>query len=260
MADENVEMEQVPLKSDTDKPAEDETKTAEETEKPAEETAEEKKEKPASKFFSFFSHKDKKKDKDAVEGETEKKEVPEEGAEVTEPAVIIPKEKKPMFGGFFCKKKEKTEDTDAKPVDQMTIGINMLDRDERGINEHVKLAFEDVFGEPDSYYHSWDCVWRLNYRVFMFTRTFFYRLCALICVLPCALIWGLVFAILTVANIWACVPLGRAWTIPGMWIAKTWNFIIRSLFDPCFRSCGLCLSSVTVRRYGMSNDLTADMA
>jgi hypothetical protein len=140
----------------------------------------------------------------------------------------------------------------------MTVGINLLDRDERAINEHVKLSFEDIYGEPDTT-HSWDCVWRLTFRIFSWTRCFFYRLFALLLAIPSAIIFGLLFALLTVINIFACVPIGRALTIPATWIAKTWNFVVRSLFDPCFRSCGLCLSSVTVRRYGMSNDPTADM-
>jgi hypothetical protein len=41
---------------------------------------------------------------------------------------------------------------------------------------------------------------------------------------------------------------------------QTWNFIIRSLLDPLFRSCGLCFSSIHMRRYGINTDATADMA
>lgn len=63
--------------------------------------------------------------------------------------------------------------------EHISIGINLVDRDEKvqpisrlnltlkfqAINEHVKFAFEDVFGEADTQ-HSWDCVWRLIYRIF----------------------------------------------------------------------------------------------
>jgi len=140
----------------------------------------------------------------------------------------------------------------------MSIGINMLDRDERAINEHVKLSFEDIYGEPDTM-HSWDCVWRLTYRIFTWSRCFFYRLFALLLAIPSAFIFGILFALCTVLNIFACVPFGRALTIPATWIAKTWNFIVRSLFDPMFRSCGLCCAGITVRRYGISSDPTADL-
>uniref|UniRef100_A0A1I7XQU4 Apple domain-containing protein n=1 Tax=Heterorhabditis bacteriophora TaxID=37862 RepID=A0A1I7XQU4_HETBA len=42
----------------------------------------------------------------------------------------------------------------------------------KGINDHVKLGFEDIFGEVETQ-HSWDCVWRLVFKVFTLVYTSF---------------------------------------------------------------------------------------
>jgi len=251
MADqEHVELEQVPLKFDTDAPAQ-------EPGKDEHVVAEKKLEKrEGGRKWLFFSS-------------TKKKHVmdddgkPVEVTTTTETTTVTTAKPKTATltrwfkkdGDSACNKK-KCGDSDAAAT--MSIGINLLDRDERGINEHVKLSFEDIYGEPDST-HSWDCVWRLTYRIFTWTRCFFYRLFALLFAIPSAIVFGVLFALLTVVNIFACVPFGRALTIPATWLAKTWNFIVRSLFDPISRSCGLCCGSINVRRYGFTNDPTADL-
>jgi len=248
MSQEKVEMSVVPPAAN-----EEPAKTEETGEKPGEE-----KPKSASKFRQFFSRdrsrsgernekKEEKKETEAADGK--ESEIPAEKKE----AIVV---KTPRRWFPVRKAKEEKEngiDTKTEECPLMTIGINMLDRDEKGVNEHIKLQFEDVFAEPDGY-HSIDCAWRMTYRVFTGTRCFLYKLLSLICALPCAIIWGLVFALLSVCNIWACVPFGRALTIPATWIAKIWNFVVRSLLDPLFRSCGLCLGGITVRRFDQPAD------
>jgi len=257
MADqEHVELEQVPLKFDTDAPAHDASKTDEHV------VAEKKLEKrEGGRKWLFFSSTKKKHVMDD-DGKPVEVTTTTETTTVTtakpKTATLTRWFKKDGEGGCMKGKKPKCEDGhDAAAA--MSIGINMLDRDERGLNEHVKLSFEDIYGEPDTT-HSWDCVWRLTYRIFTWSRCFFYRLFALLLAIPSAIVFGVLFALLTVINIFACTPFGRALTIPAIWIAKTWNFIVRSLFDPLFRSFGLCCGGITVRRYGgMSSDPTADL-
>ena len=79
---------------------------------------------------------------------------------------------------------------------------------------------------------------------------------ALIIALPCAIVWGVVFALLTVLNVWVATPLARAVQVPALWLAKTWHFFVRALFDPLFRSCGLCYG----RRYVMTETATQELA
>jgi len=249
MSQDKVEMSVVPPseKKATEEPA----KTEEAGEKPAEGE----KPKAASKFRQFFSR-----DR-SRSGERKDKTVPEatDGKEAEPPAEkkeAAPVVKTPYRWFPYRKSKEGKEngaETKTEECPMMTIGINMLDRDEKGIIDHIKLQFEDVFAEPDGY-HSMDCAWRLTYRVFTGTRCVLYKLLSLICALPCAVVWGITFALLSVCNIWACVPFGRALTIPAIWIAKMWNFVVRSLFDPLFRSCGLCLGGITLRRFDQPTD------
>ncbi|CDW52217.1 caveolin 1 [Trichuris trichiura] len=158
------------------------------------------------------------------------------------------KAKSPVRNWFACRMKKchTTEHTDSTMP--MTIGVNLLDRDEKLINEHIKLSFEDIMAEPDGY-HSWDWVWKSTNKLFVGTRKVFYRLLAFIVAFPCALVWALIFALLTCLNVWLLTPLARALAIPAVCIAKVWAFLIQSIFDPIFRSCGLLYSNVHVKRY-----------
>ncbi|KRZ68853.1 Caveolin-1, partial [Trichinella papuae] len=149
----------------------------------------------------------------------------------------IPKTNCPVKKWFFCQARNCQEQADSAQS-QMTIGINMLDRDEKQLNEHIKLNFEDILAEPDGY-HSWDWVWRGTYHTFNTLRRFIYRFLALLFAVPCAIVWAMLFALLTSINVWILTPLAIAISIPAVWLAKTWNFIIRSLLDPFFKSCGL---------------------
>ncbi|XGW26515.1 hypothetical protein V3C99_007258, partial [Haemonchus contortus] len=184
--DKPTELEQVPLKSDTDAPA-GTTETLDEAFPPL----------PSQQKKTWFFKKTKKTVIEQPKGEEEK--VGEE-----KPA------KKCWWG------KHKTEEE--QKSDHMSIGIDLVNRDEKGINEHVRFGFEDIFGEADTQ-HSWDCVWRLVYKVFIWTRLFVYRLCSLILGLPAAILFGILFAIVSVINVFACVPIAKLLSIPANWLA-----------------------------------------
>ena len=215
---EKVEMEAVPLKTDTD-------------EKPAEETT--KKEVPKK---TWFFQKDKKKAAAAVEGEEK---APEEEKK---------KEKKPCFWSRCSAKKAEGEEAEK----QMSCGVDMTVRDEKALNDHVKISFEDIFGEPDTA-HAWDCTWRATNTVFNGTRCFFYKLFSFLIFLPAAFIFAFFIALFTAFNNYIATPFAKLVTIPVSWFTLTWAFLVRTLLDPLFRSCGLCLSGVSVRKYGLNN-------
>ncbi|GMR47337.1 hypothetical protein PMAYCL1PPCAC_17532 [Pristionchus mayeri] len=220
--EEKVEMEAVPLKTDTD-----ETKT-----ETAETAVVEKKEAPKK---TWFFNKDKKK-------------VIEEEKEIEE------KEEKPKKKGWWsgCGKKEKKEgETEEEPKPEMSIGIDMQMRDEKQINDHVKIQFEDVFGEPDTF-HSNDCIWRTNYRVFEGTRTFFYKLFA-IPMIVVTFIFAILFAFASALNNFIVMPYGKLLSIPLTWISLAWSFVVSTVFNPLANSIGLCFSKINVRKYGINN-------
>ncbi|VDO97414.1 unnamed protein product [Soboliphyme baturini] len=128
-----------------------------------------------------------------------------------------------------------------------TVALNLMDRDEKNINDHVKLSFEDVLAEPDSS-HSLDCTWRLTHRVFTNVQKVVYRFLALILALPCAIVWAVILAVLTSIYIWICTPLLAVLSMPFNCLFKVWSFLVRSTLDPLFHSAGLCVNSIQIRR------------
>ncbi|CAD6194673.1 unnamed protein product [Caenorhabditis auriculariae] len=225
-ATKGTELEQVPLKTDTDAGVDVPT-----TAPPLVET-------PKSKKTWFTWNK--------------KKTLAANGAEVTveEGNVVVEKPKKNCWWSKSCPKSEAEQ-----KAEQLSMGLNLVDRDEKGINGHVQFNFDDIFGEADSQ-HSWDCVWRLIFKVFTWTRLFVYRVLSLIVAIPIAIVFGILFAIVSVLNVFACVPLAKLLSIPANWIAKTWNWLVRSLVDPVASSVGLIFSSCTIRKYGINSQPT----
>lgn len=217
-----VELEQVPLKSDTDAPA----GATDEAAAPEPASAPQKK----SWFFK------------------KTKVILEEPKTEEEKAAVEEKPKKKCWWG-----KHKTEEE--QKDDHISIGIDLVNRDEKAINEHVRFGFEDIFAEADTQ-HSWDCVWRLLYKVFSWTRLFVYRLFSLIICLPAAIVFGILFAILSAINVFACVPIAKLLSIPGNWLAKTWNWLVHAAVDPVATAFGLLFSSFTIRKYGINSQPT----
>ena len=72
-------------------------------------------------------------------------------------------EEKPKKKCYWWNRGQKSEND--QKAEQISIGINLVDRDERNINDHVKLDFHDIFGEADTN-HSFDCMWRVLYKTF----------------------------------------------------------------------------------------------
>lgn len=127
------------------------------------------------------------------------------------------------------------------PVNQFTVGINLLDRDERSVNEHVNVNFEDIIGEPDAA-QGFDGAYRLAFGLFSFVRFWVYRLLAVILAVPLALIWAVVFALLTLVSVWLLTPAFRVLDIAFYFVHRFWNATVRTLLDPLFTSISLVRS------------------
>jgi len=196
--------------------------------------------KPASKFRNLFTR-DRSKSSERKEKPSDEKEKTGVGAEQ--------QDGKPKEPNAFVKKTKQIFSRRPKPEGEekpsMTIGLNMLDRDEKGIHDDVKLQFEQIFAEPDGY-HSVDCLWRAVFVIFTMCRKICYMLLTFIFGIPIALFWGLMVAVLMFCQAWCCMPAGQAAGIICSWPAKVWNWLIRNLMDPCFRSCGMCFGSIQV--------------
>jgi len=153
------------------------------------------------------------------------------------------------------KKKEKKEkvkkETTKRSIDactqNFTIGLNVLDRDEKRINEYVNILFEDVIGEPDPT-HGFEFVWRLTYLLFNATRFWFYRIIAAIIAIPLALFWAVIFALISLSTIWCFTPSFRIFDITIHYIHRIWSGLIRCFLDPFFNSAALLFNNIRTRR------------
>lgn len=128
-----------------------------------------------------------------------------------------------------------------------TIGLNLLDRDEKRVNDHVNLQFEDVLAEPDGV-HSFDGVWRTSYATFVGARVWLYRLLAAVIALPCAILWGATFALLSLAHVWAITPLLRVLDLFFFFVKRVWSSIVHTLCDPIFESCGMLFTNIRLHQ------------
>ncbi|CAB3406353.1 unnamed protein product [Caenorhabditis bovis] len=218
-------------------------------------------------------------DEQQQNAETKPEEVP-----LTEPTEAAPEEPKPKKNWFTWgkpkaaadvtdeanvengdegKKEKKTcwwkkcsnKGENAQKDENISIGIDLVHRDERQINNHVQFDFGDVYGEADSQ-HSWDCVWRLNYKVFSWTRLVVYRLLGLIA-LPFTILFAILFGVVSCFNVFLVLPLVKLLSIPGNGLAKIWHWLIHAVFDPLASSIGLLFSSFTIRKYGINQETTA---
>ncbi|MEQ2310948.1 hypothetical protein AMECASPLE_014557 [Ameca splendens] len=89
------------------------------------------------------------------------------------------------------------EISDTKPL------INS--RDPRGINDCLKVGFEDVIAEPPSV-RSGDRIWIWSNAFFEVSRVWIYRIVTVLLAIPVSVISGLLFAILNCFHIWMVRP------------------------------------------------------
>lgn len=148
------------------------------------------------------------------------------------------------------KKKEKKASSHKRSpscVETLTIGLNLLDRDEKHVNDSINLVFEDVLAEPDAS-HGFDGAWKLTYLVFTSTRLWCYRLLSALLALPCGLTWGLLFSLLSLVHVWLLTPTLRVFDVILHVVHRVWGGLVRTLLDPVFQSVGKLAGDVRVTR------------
>jgi len=149
------------------------------------------------------------------------------------------------------KEKVKKESTTKRSLDMcaqnFTVGLNVLDRDEKHINDFVNIPFEHLIGEPDPT-HGFEFVWRLVYLMFNATRFWFYRIIAAIIAIPLALLWAIVFAFTNLITVWVITPFLRLFDVLLFVANRVWSGLIRCVLDPFFQSAGLLFNNMRTRR------------
>ncbi|XP_053318564.1 caveolin-2 [Spea bombifrons] len=123
---------------------------------------------------------------------------------------------------------------------------NSPNRDPHRLNSHLKIAFEDVIGEPPTTY-SFDKVWICSTALFEISKYVIYKILTLVLAIPLAFIAGLLFAILSCLHIWIVMPFVKTWLMVLPSVKAIWKGVTDNLVAPLFSSMGRCFSSVSVQ-------------
>ncbi|CAL1528173.1 unnamed protein product [Lymnaea stagnalis] len=130
----------------------------------------------------------------------------------------------------------------------MTYEIDMINRDPNGLNDHVKVLFEDVLAEPDGA-HSYKCLWNCAYECFNCWKGCCYKTLTLLCGIPLAIYWGCEFAIITFWHVWYISPCMRAYMINCGCLQKFYGACLQCYLQPLCDACGYFLSNIRVTSY-----------
>lgn len=153
---------------------------------------------------------------------------------------------------------QSSENQQQQQENQPSFQYNMVQRDDRKLQEAIDLGVDQIFGEPDAV-HSLNGIWKTTNSVFVAVRNFFYKLLSLIFAIPLAIVFGILFAVVSMLSVYVFVPIGRLLSIPFGWVAKVFSVVVTAILDPICHSCGLIFSNVKVSRYGINQDPTAVM-
>lgn len=159
--------------------------------------------------------------------------------------------------------KEPKEPKERKPcvspltrAQNVTIGLNVINRDEKDINQAVNIHFDDVLGETDNN-QGFEFVWRLTFLIFQTVRIWAYRLLATVIALPLAIVWAVVFAFINVLGVWGFTPLLRVVDVLLFYVHRVWSGLVRTALDPLFTSAGLLLTNIRTNHAASSTPSTA---
>ncbi|CAI5687422.1 unnamed protein product [Oreochromis niloticus] len=129
------------------------------------------------------------------------------------------------------------EISDTKPL------INA--RDPRGINDCLKVTFEDVIAEPVSV-RSGDRVWIWSHALFEVSRIWIYRIVTVFLAIPVSIISGFLFAILSCLHIWLVSPCIQCLLIGTRWLQSLWSIVLGVIVQPFLTSAGKCCGGFSI--------------
>merc|ERR1712223_451482 len=81
------------------------------------------------------------------------------------------------------------EQKDTQKTTTMAAELDMMNRDPNNINPHLKVGFEDIFGEPEEI-RSMDCVWKNSYKCFECWKQLCYTIMTFCCGICIAMEWA----------------------------------------------------------------------
>ena len=124
--------------------------------------------------------------------------------------------------------------------------VDLFDRDPQQINQHLQVAFADIFGEPHPTVFSFDFIWRASFHIFTIVKLWTYRILALFCALPAAVCWALYFACMAFCHIWCCVPCFRQLRINMHLARRFFALLTDCMLAPVCIAFGKLFSSIQI--------------
>ena len=134
-----------------------------------------------------------------------------------------------------------------------TAGLNVIERDDKKINGHVNLNFEDILAETDAS-QGFEFIWRLTFLIFTTVRLWFYRIIAGVIALPLAFIWAIIFSFINVFVVWIFTPSLKIFDLILHHIHRIWAGLVRTFLDPIFVSGGLFFSNFRTYKHVVPSD------
>ncbi|KAK7089310.1 caveolin-3-like [Littorina saxatilis] len=124
--------------------------------------------------------------------------------------------------------------------------LDLVNRDPNNINDHVKVAFEDVLAEPDGA-QSIDCIWRCSYNCFQCSKGCCYNVMSILCAIPLAFVWGWSFAVIAFYHVWTVAPFLKCFMINCGCCQKFYGTCIQCYLGPICETYGLFFSNIVVK-------------
>ncbi|XP_037535274.1 caveolin-2 [Nematolebias whitei] len=118
-------------------------------------------------------------------------------------------------------------------------------RDPRGINDCLKVTFEDVIAEPVSV-RSGDRVWIWSHALFEVCKVWIYRIVSVLLAIPMSVLSGLLFAILNCFHVWLVSPCIQCVFIGTRWLQSVWSIVLGVFMTPLLLSAGKCYRGFSV--------------
>ncbi|KAK2718986.1 caveolin-1-like [Artemia franciscana] len=131
-------------------------------------------------------------------------------------------------------------------VENLTVGLNVIDRDDKHINETVNINFEDVIAEPDAA-QGIEAIWRGVFLIFTGVRFWAYRLLALFLAIPIAFVWAIVFTLITFVYIWVATPFLKVFDILLNIIRRVWTGLVMTVCEPFALAFASVFSGIRIK-------------
>ncbi|WAR14803.1 CAV1-like protein [Mya arenaria] len=119
----------------------------------------------------------------------------------------------------------------------MADSLDLSNRDPNNLNDHIKVTFEDVLGEPEGA-HSIDCVWKLAYTCFNCWLGLCYKIATILCGICVAAEWGCAFAEIAFYHVWFITPALKYCELNCAVCTKVIRVCVSCCCEPCCEALG----------------------